>query len=85
MKLIDSTQIHPDPSTWRGKLCKWFIDNVNFCSDYYDGSEKPENKIYNFFRDYWLFPFEQTGCACCNTVRGLIYGAIIGFVVGRLI
>lgn len=87
MKLIDTEALVANlkPGTIFYKFCHWFIDNVNFCSDYTDGTEKPENKVFEFFRTYWLFPFKQTGCACCNTVRGLIYGAVIGFVLGAII
>lgn len=66
---------------------KWFINHVNWCHGYYYGTAtpKPVNKIYDFFYKYWLFPFEQTECICCNTVRGLIYGFILGAIVGSLI
>lgn len=84
MKLLDSSKIHPDPSTLWGKACELFINHINFCHDYYDGTEKPANPVYDFFRKYWLFPFEQTECPCCNAVRGLIYGAILGFLLGVL-
>lgn len=90
--MIDSTQV-PENGTKKYKFTKWFVDNLNFCHGYrfdeYDENgnpvEKPDNKLYNFFYKYWLWPFQQTGCACCNTVRGLIYGIIIGFVVGKFL
>lgn len=85
MKLIDTSTIHPDVSTVRGKMLRWFINNVNFCSDYYDGTEKPSNPVYDFFWKYWLFPFAQTGCVCCNTVRGVLYGFIAGVAIGWLL
>ena len=37
MKLLDSSKIHPDPSTLWGKACELFINHINFCHDYYDG------------------------------------------------
>lgn len=91
--MIDTSKFTPEKGTLGYKLLKFFIDRVNFCHgaryDEYDNDgnpvEKPENKIYNCFYKYWLWPFEQTGCACCNTVRGLFYGAVIGFLVGRLL
>ena len=69
------------------KFKKWFVDNVNWCEGYYYGTEieKPENKIYNFFYKYWLFPWKQTDCLCCNTTRGLIYGIIIGYLLGEIL
>lgn len=90
--VIDTTQM-PEKSSWKYRFTKWFCDNVNVCHgfkyDEYDALgnpvEKPENKIYNFFYKYWLWPFVQTDCICCNTVRGLIYGAVIGFILGKLL
>lgn len=84
VKLID-TSIQPPEGTKRYKFCEWFCNNINFCmGTYYNGVDKSENSVYEFFYKYWLFPFKQTGCACCNTVRGLIYGAAIGFFLGLL-
>ena len=61
----------------------FFTDHVNFChGEFHDGTEKPENKIYDWFYEHWLWPFKQTDCICCNTVRGLIYGFIIGIYIG---
>lgn len=87
MKLISTENLVASlkPGSISYKLCKWFVDNANFCSDYFDGTEKPENKVYSFFLKYWLFPFEQTGCPCCNAVRGLIYGALIGYIIGAYV
>lgn len=94
MKLIDSSK-RPLEGTWRYKFCRWFVDNINWCEGtYYDKKnpenpelllDKPYNPVYEWFYKYWLFPFEQTGCACCNTVRGLIYGAGLGFILGKLL
>ena len=85
MKLI----VPPQPKKGeRGYwFVKWFTDNINWCHGYYYDSEieKPENKLYNFFYKYWLFPFIQTDCLCCNTVRGLIYGFILGFIFRGLL
>lgn len=89
MKLIDTSEIKPPKGTWRYKFCRWFNDNVNWCHGaFYDVPEnsglpldKPDNPIYDWFYTYWLFPFKQTGCACCNTVRGLIYGFILGWLL----
>lgn len=72
---------------------KWFVDNINWCEgEYYGESDesgnpiaKPENKIYNWFYEHWLWPWEQNDCVCCNTVRGIAYGIIIGFIAGVLV
>lgn len=90
--MIDTSKPLPE-GTLRFRLVKWFCDNVNFCHgvkyEEYDDSgnpvPKPDNKLYEFFYTYWLWPFKQTGCACCNTVRGLVYGAVAGFILGRLL
>lgn len=90
--MIDTTKT-PASGTVFYKFVKWFCDNVNFCHgvryDEFDSDgnpiEKPDNKVYNFFYQYWLWPFQQTGCICCNTVRGLLYGLIVGFILGRLL
>lgn len=86
MDMIDSTVIPPKDSK-RYKFNKWFVDNVNVChGTFYDSViEKPENKLYNLLYKYWLWPYNQTDCICCNTVRGLIYGGILGFILGKLL
>ncbi len=75
----------------------WFVDNINWCEGfYYDRFDhvgnpvaKPNNKIYNFFYKNWLWPWKQNDCMCCNTVRGVLYGLIVGatsgYIVGRFI
>lgn len=71
---------------------EWFWDNVNWCEGYYyearDGTmlqAKPENKRYSWFYKRWLWPWKQNDCLCCNTVRGLIYGAVVGSLLGPYI
>lgn len=94
MKLID-TSIKPPEGTWRYKFARWFCDNLNFCMGYYYSQknpenpefplDKPENKLYNWFYEYWLFPFKQNNCICCNTVRGVFYGLILGYILRSLL
>ena len=81
--MILCTLPQPKPGTLFYKLSAWFVNNVNWCEGYYYGTEtpKPDNRVYNFFYKYWLFPFENTGCVCCNTVRGLVYGFILGGIL----
>ncbi len=85
MELWDTPK--PKPGTWAYKFVAWFCDNVNFCHGWlYDSDiEKPANKVYDFFYKVWLFPFKQNDCICCNTVRGLLYGGLIGYIIGSLL
>lgn len=95
MKLIDSSSIRPAPGTWKYRFCRWFHNEVNWCEGtLYDTVnpenpefflDKPENKLYSWFYKYWLFPFQQNDCICCNTVRGLLYGGAVGFILGSLL
>lgn len=81
MFLFDTPKPKKDTRLYR--FCEWFVNNINWCEGYYYGSDKPKpnNKVYDFFYTYWLFPFKQNDCICCNTVRGLIYGLIMGYVL----
>lgn len=85
MKLISS--VTPKPGTIWYKFVEFFCNHINWCHGYYYGTdiEKPENKLYSFVYKYWTFPFENPGCECCSAVRGLIYGGIIGFVLGKVL
>lgn len=85
MELWDTPK--PKPETWAYKFVAWFCNNVNFCHGWlYDSDiEKPANKVYDFFYKVWLFPFKQNDCICCNTVRGLLYGGLIGYIIGSLL
>ena len=85
MELWDTPK--PKPGTWAYKFVAWFCSNVNFCHGWvYDSDiEKPANKVYDFFYKVWLFPFKQNDCICCNTVRGLLYGGLIGYIIGSLL
>lgn len=82
MELWDTPK--PKSGTWAYKFVSWFCNNVNFCHGWlYDSDiEKPANKVYDFFYKMWLFPFKQNDCICCNTVRGLLYGGLIGYIIG---
>lgn len=82
--LLDTPKF--EPGTLGYKLAEFFVNNLNWCEGMLYGTdiEKPENKVYNWFYKVWLFPFKQNDCLCCNTVRGLIYGGIIGYLIGRM-
>ena len=85
MELLDTPK--PKQGTIAYKIVEWFVNHVNFCEGILYGTDvdKPENKVYDFFYKFWLFPFKQNDCLCCNTVRGLLYGVIIGLGIGRII
>ena len=85
LPLIEVPQ--PKPGTWGYKFCKWFSDTFVFCHGEYYGTDipKPENKVYNIIYKYWTWPFVNPGCECCSAVRGLIYGSILGFILGGLL
>lgn len=85
MRLLDTPK--PAQGTIAYKLVAFFVNHVNFCEGAYYGTEidKPNNSLYNFFYKYWLFPFRQNDCICCNTVRGLLYGGVVGYILGSLL
>lgn len=66
---------------------EWFVNNINWCEGYYYGTDtpKPENRVLNWFYRHWLWPWKQNDCMCCNTVRGVIYGFIVGFVAALIL
>lgn len=77
----------PEPGTWKYRLVEWFVNKVNFCEGVYYRTDiaKPVNKVYDWFYEHWLWPFKQNDCLCCNTVRGVLYGIIVGVVAGVLL
>lgn len=76
----------PLPGTLAYRFVAWFCNTINWCEGYYYGTEmpKPDNKLYNVLYEYWLWPFVNEGCACCMTTRGVLYGAVLGFILGGL-
>lgn len=82
MKLL-CKPYRPVEGTWQYKAVQFFVNHINWCEGYFYNTDKPkpDNKIYNFFYTYWLFPFEQNDCICCNTVRGVLYGIILGVLL----
>lgn len=71
------------------KLWWFFLDHINWCHPvYHDGTEKPDSKLYYLYcLAFWPIPWmeEKYGkqpCWCCASVRGLIYGLLMGFAAG---
>lgn len=84
--MIDTTKIQLPEGSIRQKLMWVFIDHINFChGEFHNGVDKPVNKVYDWCYEHWLYPFKQTDCLCCNTIRGLLYGGVIGFILGVLV
>ncbi len=81
------TPPHPKEGQRGYRLVKFFCNKVNFCEGFFYDTEtpKPENRLYTWFYNHWLWPFVQNGCICCNTVRGLLYGVILGYIMGKLL
>lgn len=85
MELWDTPK--PKKGTLSYKLVEWFSNNINWCEGNWYGTDvaKPDNKVWDFLYTYWLFPFKQNECLCCNTTRGVFYGTIFGFILGKLL
>ena len=68
---------------------KWFfLEKINWRHPVdRQGKAKPQSRFYTIY--CWLFwpiPWmEPAPCWCCASVRGLIYGLILGFSLGYLL
>lgn len=62
------------------KLKNFFLDHINFCyPKKSDGADKPQTWWYHFYRAlYWPIPQQDTPCWCCASIRGIIYGILLG-------
>ena len=64
---------------WK-KAKDFFLDHINWCHPTLsNGEEKEPTAFYNFW--CWLFwpiPWMDEPCWCCASVRGVIYGVILG-------
>lgn len=61
----------------------WFID-YNWChNDDHQGNPKPPSLFHSFYRAiFWPIPDQQPQpCWCCASFRGIIYGAVLGWVM----
>lgn len=83
--MIDTPK--PQPGTLAYTLCQFFVNHINWCEGYYYDTDepKPDNKLYNWLYAHWLWPFKQNDCICCNTVRGVVYGGVVGYSMGVLL
>lgn len=64
------------------KIKNFFLDHINWChKELSTGGEKEPTNWYQFY--CWLFwpiPWQKEPCWCCASVRGIIYGIILGIV-----
>ncbi len=67
------------------KFRVWFQDHVNFCENFSSGEPKPLNPVLAFFVQHWFWPFENPHCDCCAAVRGVVYGGVVGFILGVIV
>lgn len=69
------------------KLKCFFLEKINWCHPTNcDGTEKPETLFYKIYCYlFWPIPWmEPQPCWCCASVRGIIYGLVLGFYVGYI-
>lgn len=66
-------------------VVNFFLDHINFCHPVlHTGEDKPESLFYNLYcKLFW--PIPEKGCWCCGSVRGIMYGVLLGIVIGYLI
>lgn len=73
------------------KLCyeiKWFfLEQINWCHKTdRNGNEKKPSIFYNLYCYlFYPIPWMENPCWCCASVRGLVYGIVLGFVLGKFI
>jgi len=65
----------------------FFIDHINWCHPVNSkGQEKESTLFYEYWcKLFWPIPWMEAPCWCCASVRGVIYGLIVGAIYGRYI
>jgi hypothetical protein len=63
------------------KIIKAWLRRFNWCEPLDpEGEDKPESRLYDFYcRLFWPIPWQEQPCWCCASVRGIIYGLIVGW------
>ena len=66
-------------SLWN-KAKAFFIDHINWChKTNSDGTEKEPTLFYDLWCAlFWPIPWMDEPCWCCASVRGVIYGILLG-------
>lgn len=66
---------------------KWFfLEKINWCHPTdRNGNEKKPSLFYNIYcYIFWPIPWmKPEPCWCCASVRGIVYGLIIGYLIGH--
>lgn len=68
------------------KLKNFFLDYINWCHPTYsNGEEKKVTWFYTFWCwCFWPIPWMDDPCWCCASVRGMMYGFVMGLVAAWL-
>lgn len=64
------------------KAKNFFLDHINWCHKTLStGEEKPMTWFYEFWCwIFWPIPWMEEPCWCCASVRGVIYGILLGLL-----
>ena len=64
------------------KAKNFFLDNINWCHKTRStGEEKPMTWFYEIWCwIFWPIPWMDEPCWCCASVRGVIYGVLLGLL-----
>lgn len=68
------------------RIKNFFLDHINWChKTLSNGEPKPNTKFYQFFCYlFWPIPWNEEPCWCCAGTRGIIYGVVLGIILGYL-
>lgn len=74
-----------------------FMNYINWCNGYVwkvidmkaveTNAPKPDNKLWSWIWNHWLWPWsmDEVECQCCRMIRGVMYGVVIGFIIGAIV
>lgn len=65
----------------------FFLEKINWCHPTKcDGTEKGDSLFYKLYcYVFYPIPWQENPCWCCASVRGLLTGGIMGFLLGYFI
>lgn len=66
------------------KLKWFFLEHINWCHPVdRNGNEKKPTLFYRFYCVlFYPIPWQDQPCWCCASARGLLYGIILGLLLG---